>query len=79
MNGKRYSPTYDKQFSLFSARIERYLRVALVALLLALLIAQALLTIPSVRHVVTRIDPLEGEPFRQTAWSDARTSGTAGE
>lgn len=81
MNGKRYSSTYDKQFTLFSSRIERYLRLALAALLLALLVAQALLTIPAIRHAITRIDPLEGVPYRQAASSGDRAGAdaTAGE
>lgn len=67
MSTKRHRDEYEKLYVTFSKRVERFL-VRSIALALALLLAaQASMQIPAVRHWLTRVDSLEGVPYRHGA------------
>lgn len=55
--------TYEELFKSFSAAVEKKLLVLAAVLAALLLVSQLLLQIPAVRHVLLRVERLEGTPF----------------
>ncbi|WP_052487115.1 hypothetical protein [Gordoniibacillus kamchatkensis] len=77
MSEEPYRDEYEKLFVTFCGRVERLL-VRGIALALALLFAmQALLQIPAVRNLLTRVDALEGVPYRHGAEVASAAGGQA--
>lgn len=56
-------PTYEELFKTFSAPVEKKLLRIAAILAVLLLASQLLLQIPAVRHILLRVERLEGTPF----------------
>lgn len=63
MASKKETDPYIESFLDFSSRVERGLKKLLLYLLLLLIAVQLLLQFPKVRHVLTRVEQLEGIPY----------------
>ncbi|MGG1515168.1 hypothetical protein ABE504_07130 [Paenibacillus oryzisoli] len=57
------SKTYEQLFVQFSARVEKVIIRTAIACLTLLIIVQALLQNTYIRRHVTRVEPLEGQPY----------------
>jgi hypothetical protein len=55
---------YETLFILFSEKMEKLMIRLLACFLIALIVAQGLLQITAVRVVLSRVDSLEGVPYR---------------
>ncbi|MED4601432.1 hypothetical protein P9314_12035 [Paenibacillus validus] len=60
---KLASRRYEDLFLLFSKRVERVLAIVLIVLLSATICAQAILQIPYFRHLLVKVERLEGNPY----------------
>lgn len=58
-----------KRYMRFSSSVEKCLVRLLMCLACLLLVSQLLLRIPVIRHAVTTVDKLEGQPLRMV-WSE---------
>jgi hypothetical protein len=68
---------YEKRFIALCGRVERILVRGIVVALALLLAAQALLQIPALRSLLTRVDSLEGVPYRPIAGPPAAAEASA--
>ncbi|MGG1551755.1 MULTISPECIES: hypothetical protein [Paenibacillus] len=57
------SKTYERMFVQFSAKVEKVIIRTAIACLALLILVQALLQNTYIRRHVTRVDPLEGQPY----------------
>jgi len=64
-NETRPETEYETLFLEVSDRIEKWLRKLIWTGLAALVAAQALLSVPAVRHWIVKVDRLEGVPFER--------------
>lgn len=58
---------YEDLFLLFSMRVEKVLKMILLTMLVALIVFQAALQIPSIRHWLVKVERLEGNPYTSSA------------
>jgi hypothetical protein len=63
---------YLNAYLRMASAVERWLIRCLRVLLALLVAAQCLLRIPEVRHAVSRVDQLEGSPYRYQAATDEK-------
>jgi len=56
---------YVSLFLQFSDRVEHGLRKALIVLLCCLILSQALMTFPVIRHLLASAEKYEGTPIRR--------------
>jgi hypothetical protein len=68
---------YEEMFVSLCGRIERFLVRGIAVALALLLTAQALLQIPAVRSLLTRVDTLEGVPYRHVTEQPAGAPPTS--
>ncbi|MFC0214882.1 hypothetical protein ACFFK0_20960 [Paenibacillus chartarius] len=64
MSDKPFRDEYEKLFVELSTKVEKWLVRCIAAAAVLMLLLQALLQIPAIRVAVTRIDRLEGVPYR---------------
>ncbi|MNU09812.1 hypothetical protein D3C72_2565940 [compost metagenome] len=55
--------SYEELFAVFSGRIERLLVRGALVLACLLLSVQLLLLVPGVRHLLVKVERMEGDPF----------------
>ncbi|ALS22706.1 MULTISPECIES: hypothetical protein [Paenibacillus] len=66
MKPKNHNETtgrYEDLFLLFAQRVEKALIVMLVILMMALAVSQLLLQHPQIRHLLVKVEQLEGNPY----------------
>ncbi|WP_334071606.1 MULTISPECIES: hypothetical protein [Paenibacillus] len=65
MREKKDREFYVSMFLQFSDKVELWFRKALLVLLCCLILFQALLTLPAIRHFMASAEKYEGTPIRR--------------
>lgn len=65
MSSDRKRRLYEQLFIRFSAKVEKALIRAMLVFFVLLVAVQLLLQIPYIRLHITRVEQLEGKPYRQ--------------
>jgi hypothetical protein len=52
-------------FVLLSAKVEKWLFLAIAGLVILLLMSQLLLQVPAIRSTLVKVERMEGVPYRQ--------------
>lgn len=65
MHSKKKADAYTELFLTFSDRVELWIKRGIIVLVALLLLSQAVLSVPALRHVLASADRHEGVPIQR--------------